>query len=196
MRPIAQDEILAFEQWERVRRVLRPLCMNEKERRRLAVGSHITVLFENVQTVWYQIQEMLRAEGIEKSDAVQEEIDIYNRLLPAPGELAATILIEYPHQEERDAALRGLVGLERHLWLEAGEHRISAKFDDNETNAEEISAVRFVRFPMKAADGETLIQLAGMGRLAIVVDHPTLTAQARIDVLLARVLADDLGANP
>ncbi len=170
--------------------------MNEKERRRLAVGSHITVLFENVQTVWYQIEEMLRAEGIEKPDEVQEEIDIYNRLLPAPGELAATILIQYPHQEERDAALRGLVGLERHLWLDAGELRISAKFDDNETNPGEISAVRFVRFPMKAVDGETLVQLAGMGRLAIVVDDPTLTAQARIDVPLARVLADDLGANP
>jgi len=196
MNPIVPCEILAFEQWERVRRVLRPLCMNEKERRRLAVGSHITVLFENVQTVWYQIQETLRAERIEKPDAVQEEIDIYNRLLPAPGELAATILIAYSHQEERDALLPGLVGLERHLWLDAGQHRISAKFDDNETNAGEISAVRFVSFPMKAADGETLVELAGMGRLAIVVDHPTLTAQARIDVSLARVLADDLGANP
>jgi Protein of unknown function (DUF3501) len=195
MKPIAGCEILAFEQWERVRRVLRPLCMNEKERRRLAVGSNITVLFENVQTVWYQIQETLRAERINKPEAVQEEIDIYNRLLPARGELAATILIAYSHQEERDALLPGLVGLERHLWLDAGEHRISAKFDDNETNTGGISAVRFVRFPMEA-DSETLVQLAAMGRLAIVVDHPTLTAQARIDVPLARVLADDLGANP
>ncbi len=190
MKPIAQCEILAFEQWERVRRVLRPLCMNEKERRRLAVGSHITALFENVQTVWYQIEETLRAERIEKPDAVQEEIDIYNRLLPAPGELAATILIALSQQEERDALLPGLAGLERHLWLDAGRHWISAKFD--ETNAGETSAVRFVRFPMKAADGKTLVQLAAMGRLALVVDHPTLTAQARIDVPLARVLADDL----
>jgi Protein of unknown function (DUF3501) len=196
MKPIARSEILAFEQWERVRRVLRPLCMSEKERRRLAVGSHITVLFENVQTVWYQIEEVLRAERIEKPDAVQEETDIYNRLLPAPRELAATILIEYPHQQERDTALRGLVGLERHLWLYVGEHRISAQFDDHETNAEEISAVRFVRFPMKPAHSETLVQLAGMGRLAIVVDHPTLAAQARIDVPLARVLAHDLDTSP
>jgi len=195
MKPIVQREILAFEQWEQVRRVLRPLCMNEKDRRRLALGSHITLLFENVQTVWYQIQEMLRAERIDKPDAVQEEIDTYNRLLPAPGELAATIFIEYPHQEERGAALRGLAGLERHLWLYAGEHRISARFDDDQTNAGEISAVRFVRFPIGAADGDTLVQLAGTGRLAIVLDHPRLTAQARIDVPLARVLADDLGAN-
>lgn len=166
--------------------------MNEKERRRLAVGSHITVLFENVQTVWYQIQETLRAERIEKPDAVQEEIDIYNRLLPAPGELAATIFLQYPDQEERDAALPALIGLERHLWLYAGERRISAKFDDHETDSLEISAVRFIRFPIAVADSEILVQLAGMGRLAIVVDHPTLTAQAQIDVPLARVLADDL----
>jgi hypothetical protein len=190
MKPIVPCEILAFEQWERVRRVLRPLCMHEKERRRLAVGSHITVLFENVQTVGYQIEEMLRAERIEKPNVVQEEIDIYNRLLPAPGELAATIFIQFLHQE----ALRRMVGLERHLWLYTGEHRIAAKFDD-ETNDGEISGVRFIRFPMKGADGETLVQLAGMGQLALVIDHPTLTAQGRIDVPLARVLAEDLAMN-
>lgn len=195
MKPIAQCEVLAFEQWEQVRRVLRPLCMHEKERRRLAVGSNITVLFENVQTVWYQIHEMLRAERIARPDAVREEIDIYNRLLPAPGELAATIFIEYPYQEERDAALRALVGLERHLWLDAGDHRIPAAFDGSESDAQEISAVNFVRFAMKPADRETLVQLAEIGRLAIVLDHPRLTARARIDVSLARVLADDLAVH-
>ncbi len=193
MKPIVPSEILAFEQWERVRRVLRPLCMCEKDRRRLAVGSHITLLFENVQTVWYQIQELLRAERIEKSDAVREEIDIYNRLLPAPGELAATVLIAFSRHQERDTLLPELAGLERHLWMDAGQHRIPAQFD--ETPPGEISAVRFVRFPMTPADGETLVQLAGMRRLAIVVDHPRLAAQAPIDVALARVLADDLAGR-
>jgi hypothetical protein len=193
MKPIVPSEILAFEQWERVRRVLRPLCMCEKDRRRLAVGSQITLLFENVQTVWYQIQELLRAERIEKSDAVRQEIDIYNRLLPASGELAATMLIAFSHQQERDTLLPELAGLERHLWMDAGRHRIPAQFD--EAPPGEISAVRFVRFPMKPADGETLVQLAGMRRLAIVVDHPRLTAQAPIDVPLARVLADDLAGR-
>jgi hypothetical protein len=190
MKPIVPSEILAFEQWERVRRVLRPLCMYEKDRRRLAVGSHITLLFENVQTVWYQIHEMLRADRIQNSHAVQEELDLYNRLLPGPGELAATLLIAFSHHQERDALLPELTGLERHLWMDAGQHRIPATFD--EANPGEISAVRFVRFPMKAADGETLIQLAALRRLAVVVDHPQLAAQALIDVPLARVLADDL----
>jgi Protein of unknown function (DUF3501) len=195
MRPITKHEILPFEQWERVRRVLRPLFINEKERRRFAVGSHITLLFENSQTVWYQIEEMLRAEKIWEPEAVRHEIDTYNELLPARGELSATILIEYPDQIERDAALRGLVGLQQHFWLNAGDHRIPAKFDENEMNAEQISAVQFVHFPLEATDAENLVQLAGMGRLAVVVDHPRLTAEAPIGVPLARALADDLGGD-
>lgn len=194
MKPIARCEIMASEQWELFRRVLRPLCMNEKERRRLELGSHITVLFENVQTVWYQIEETLRAERIDKPCAVLEEIDIYNRLLPAPGEIAATILIDFAQPGARDGALTALTGLERHLWLYAGEHRIAAKFDDADTNGEETSAVRFIRFPIGAADGEALVQLAETGQLAIVVDHPSLAARARIDAQLARVLAGDLAA--
>ncbi len=195
MRPITKHEILPFDQWERVRQVLRPLFMSEKDRRRLAVGSHITLLFENAQTVWYQIEEMLRTEKIWEPQAVRREIDTYNELLPAPGELSATMLIEYLDPKECAVALQGLVGLEQHFWLNAGDHRIPAKFDENEMNAEQISAVRFIHLALEATDAEKLVQLAAIGRLAVVVDHPRLTAVAPIGVPLARVLADDLSGD-
>jgi hypothetical protein len=169
--------------------------MNEKERRRVAVGSHITLLFENAQTVWYQIEEMLRTEEIREPQAVRHEIEIYNQLLPAPGDLSATIFVEYPDQEERDAALRGFIGLEHHFWLRAGDHRIPAKFENNEVNAQRISGVQFVQFALDATDAEKLVQLARMGLLAIVVDHPRLTAEAPIGVPLARALAEDLDGD-
>jgi hypothetical protein len=87
--------MLPYQQWEAVRPVLRPLFINEKQRRRLAVGDHITLLFENAQSVWYQVEEMLRVERISDPELVQHEIDTYNELVPGAGELSATMLIEY-----------------------------------------------------------------------------------------------------
>ena len=87
---------------------LRPLFIAERERRRLAVGEHLTLLFENGRTVWYQIEEMLRTERITAEDAIRHEIDTYNELLPRPGELTTTMLIEYPDTGERDVMLRRL----------------------------------------------------------------------------------------
>src|SRR5258707_171775 len=95
MKKIAPDEILALADYERVRNRLRPLFIHEKERRRLHVGSHLTFIFENAQTAWYQVEEMIRTEKMTERDAIQNEIDTYNELIPAPGELAATLLIEY-----------------------------------------------------------------------------------------------------
>jgi hypothetical protein len=104
----------------RVRGRLRALFIHEKDRRRRAVGSHLTLLFENGQTVWYQTQEMIRTEELVTADAIAHEIETYNELLPGPGELAATMLIEYPEPMQRDAALRRLLGLEDHLWILMG----------------------------------------------------------------------------
>ena len=83
MKKISPDEILALADYERVRDRLRPLFIHEKERRRLHVGSHLTFIFENAQTAWYQIEEMIRSEKMTERDAIQHEIDTYNELIPA-----------------------------------------------------------------------------------------------------------------
>ena len=192
MRPVTIDQILGFEQWERVRPVLRPLFIREKEHRRLAVGAHLTLLFENAQTVWYQVEEMVRAEHMSDPDAVQHELDTYNALLPAAGELSATLLIEYADPRERDEALSKLVGLDRHLYLKMNDRRVPARFDETQMEAGAISAVQFVRFSTEGADADQLIKLAAAGALAVEVDHPSLTASAPIAGAFARALADDL----
>jgi uncharacterized protein DUF3501 len=192
MKPIGSEEILPFEEWERVRTRLRPLFIHEKEHRRLAVSDYLTLLFENGQTVWYQIQEMVRAEKITDRDAIRHEVETYNELIPGAGELSATMLIEFTEPKERDAALRRLVGLERHVWLRLGDRRVSAQFDRRQMSTEQISSVQFIRFPLGNVTRTTFLKLADAGQVMAEVDHPSLTAQAVISGPLAAALAEDL----
>lgn len=192
MKKLTIGEILPLADYERVRPILRPLLMHEKDRRRLPVGSHLTLIFENAQTAWYQVEEMIRTEKMTERAAIQHELDTYNELIPASGELIATLLIEYADASEREAALRRLVGLERHLWLELGAKKIAASFDDRQMSAEKVSAVQFVRFALAGVSGLQLLELAEKGAAAIVVDHPTLAARATLSGIVASSLAEDL----
>ena len=194
MRKITKPDILGLAHWERVRTVLRPVFIHEKERRRLTVGSHLTFLFDNTATVWYQIEEMIRSERMADDAAIQHEIDTYNELIPARGEISATLLIEFAEAKERDAALRRLVGIEKHLWLMLGDVRVPLKFDERQMSAERVSSVQFVRFDV-GMDSEAFIKLAEAGRVAIQADHPNLGAEGRIGGDLAKSLAEDLASQ-
>ncbi len=192
MKPITLKEILPFEQYDVLRPRLRPLFIAEKARRRLAVGEHLTLLFENGQTVLYQIEEMLRAERISDEAAIRHEIDTYNELLPRPGELAATMLVEYSDVNQRDAALRELIGLERHVWIRLDSRRENVRFDLRQMATDRVSAVQFVRFPLGGLDAAEFLALANAGKVAIEVDHPKLHATAQITGALAELLSQDL----
>ena len=192
MKRITVDQVLSYQQWESVRPVLRPLFIVEKERRRLHVGEHVTLLFENAQSVWYQVEEMLRVERMTEPAAIRHEIDTYNALVPGGGELSATLLIEYEDADERDVALRRLIGLEKHLWLRVGERRVPAEFDAAQVGDEAVSSVQFVRFAVGGRTGERFVELAAAGNVAVEIDHPAMTVSTPIAGDIARALADDL----
>jgi hypothetical protein len=192
LKPITFEETLSLADYERVRDRLRPLFIHEKERRRLHVGSHLTLLFDNAQTAWYQIHEMIRTEKMTQREAIQHEINTYNELTPAPGELAATLLIEYTDARERDAALARLVGLERHLSMKIGSQKVATRFDDRQMSPDKISAVQFVRFKLGGVDAALFLELAANGEVAIEANHPSLAARGEIAGLLASSLAEDL----
>ena len=104
------------------------------------------------------------------------------------------MLIEYPDAAHRDAALRRLLGLERHLWIVLAGKRERAIFDPRQMTSDRISSVQFVRFPVGQTDRGEFLALGEAGQLAIEVDHPNLAAKAAIVGNLARALAEDLAA--
>jgi hypothetical protein len=186
LKPLHFEQTLALADYERVREVLRPLLIAEKDRRRLTVGDHLTVLFENTRTVWYQVQEMIRSERMTTREAIQHELDTYNELIPRSGELSATLLIQYADAGQRDNQLRKLLGFERHLWIVAGDRRELAHFDTRQMDRERVSSVQFIRFPLR--EPSQMPALARDGKLAIECDHPQLSARGAFSDSLASAL--------
>ncbi|MGO9057024.1 MAG: DUF3501 family protein [Candidatus Binataceae bacterium] len=195
MRAVQRSQILPYQQYEKLRSLLRPLFIAEKNRRRLAVGEHLTLLFENAQTVWYQVQEMLRTEQITSDEGIAHELDTYNELLPGPNELAATLLIQFPDAAQRDEKLRKLIGLENHVSLLIGERRHKGRFDLRQMDAERVSSVQFVRFPIGGIDARDFIAKAAEGGIMVEISHPEMPVRATISGTLAAFLAEDLVQN-
>jgi hypothetical protein len=138
---------------------------------------------------------MVRSERMTAEDAIRHEIDTYNELLPGPGQLTATMLIEYPDEAQRDVALRGLIGFERHFWIRIGDRREPARFDTRQIATDRISAVQFVRFPLGGLDQDDFLKYAADGKIAIEADHPQLTESVLITGPIAKALAGDLSDN-
>lgn len=163
--------------------------------RRARLGDHLTFLFENAHTVRWQVQEMCRVENIVSPAAVQHELDTYNALLPSTrpdggAELSATLLIEYTDERERDVALRQLVGLQHHVFIELGGERYAATFDGEQFNAERVSAVQFVRFRISATGRRALGELGTPA--ALVCTHPALPARTPLAPVTRGALVGDL----
>jgi len=183
MKPVELSEIANIADYELERATLRPRLMALKDRRRVRVGEHLTFLFENRETVRYQIQEMMRIERIVDLAAVRHEVETYNELIPPPGGLSACLLIEYAAAEERDRKLRELLGLEKHVFVAVGGLPPSkAGFDARQIASDRVSAVQYIRFEL------TPDQRAHWREgVRMVVDHPNYQAET---VLTADQLAE------
>jgi Protein of unknown function (DUF3501) len=195
MKAVQRGQILPYDQYEKLRPLLRPLFIAEKDRRRLAVGEHVTLLFENAQTVCYQVQEILRSERISSEEGIAHELDTYNELLPGPNELTATLLIEFTDAAERDENLRQLAGLENQIHLLIGDRRHQARVDLRQVSPERVSSVQFVRFALGGIDAEGFAANAAQGRVAVEITHPAMTVRAPISGALAAALAQDLSQS-
>ena len=112
MKRLETSEILNLVEYERVRETRRREIIELKKRRRVSVGRYLTFVFENRETVWFQVQEMVRAERIVDDAKIAEEVEVYNALLPVPGELAATMLIEITASAEIKPVLDKLLGID------------------------------------------------------------------------------------
>jgi len=188
MKPVEISEIRDIARYELERKTLRPVMMALKDRRRIRVGGHLTFLFENRETVRYQIQEMMRIERIVEAEAIRREVDTYNELIPSRGELSASLLIEYDSPGERDIALRGLLGLENHVWITVADlPPAAARFDTRQISTTRLSAVQYIRFPLTAEQRARWREGA-----SIVIDHANYQAKTPLTTEQLDELAKDL----
>jgi hypothetical protein len=198
MRKVERSEVEDLVAYEKARDAMRARVIAIKARRRVAVGPNLTVLFENRDTALFQIQEMVRTERIVDDAKIQDEVDVYNALVPDPGELSATVFIEIPElvrmspDEVRETVNR-FQGLDREsLWLVAGGVRVPARFESGQTREEKMAAVHYVRFAVPTAARAALADPAADVRL--VADHPRYQAQASLPPETRRALIEDLSA--
>ena len=172
---ISRDSLLSLEAYAKERNAFRAKVIAHKKGRTVHLGGHVTLIFEDELTIRYQIQEMLRIERTFEDAGIQDELDVYNPLIPDGDNLKATMMIEYPDVAERARMLAKMKGIEDRVWLQAeGCKRIFAIADEDlpRENEEKTAAVHFLRFQL---DDETRESLKYGVPLAMGVDHPAYT---------------------
>lgn len=182
MRKVRREEILDLATYERDRDAIRSRVMEIKRPRRVHVGAHLTFLFENADTMRYQVQEMLRAEKRAAEEGVLHELETYNEILGDAGELGCTLLIEIEDKLQRDRVLRKWLDLPRHLYLRRADGGVArASFDERQVGEERLSAVQYLKFAV--GEGPPV---------AIGVDLPGLELEVELAEATRRALAEDL----
>jgi hypothetical protein len=194
MKLITPDEILNLYEYERVREARRRRVIELKAVRRVPVGRHLSFVFENRETVWFQIQEMIRAERIVDEAKIADEVEVYNSLLPGPGELSATMFIEITESSQIKPVLDRLMGIDTgdYVRMEVGPYTIPGVFEAGRSDQErgKISAVHFVRFALPPA-AQRIFRVA---EVALAVDHPHEQGRTVLPAATRASLAEDLEA--
>jgi hypothetical protein len=190
---IRLHDVLNFFEYEKVRDEMRHRVIELKRARRVQVGRHLSFVFENRETVLFQIQEMCRIERIAADARIQDELDVYNELLPRPGELSATMLIEIEDRDRIKPVLDRFMGIDvgQHVWLQVGrEFAVPGEFEAGHSDEErgKISAVHFVRFTFPPAAARAF----GSAHVFLAVDHAAERSRARLTDEAKAALLQDL----
>ena len=149
MENLTHDNLLSLEDYEKNENRLKQMSLHTKKHRSVMVGDHILLLFEDIKTIHYQVQEMLRIEKITNQEDIQDEISAYIPLIPDGNNLKATMLIMYPDVAQRKQMLTKLNGVEREVWICADTHKRVFAIPDEDldrANDKKTSAVHFLRF--------------------------------------------------
>jgi hypothetical protein len=173
---ITRDSLLTLEAYARERSAFRTRVLEHKKPRTVHIGDHVTLLFEDELTVRYQVQEMLRIEKTFEEAGIQDELDVYNPLIPDGSNWKATMLLEYEDVEERKRALTRLQGIEEKVWIRVeGAEPVYAIADEDleRANTEKTASVHFLRFELTQA---MVSALKNGAALSIGVDHPQCSA--------------------
>jgi len=158
-RKLVIQDLFSLEDYSKIRKQFRCEILAHKSSRSVAIGNHVRLLFEDRRTIQYQIQEMLRVEKIFEEQGIQDELDTYNPLIPDGNNWKATMLIEFPEQEQRQKALALMVGIEDLVWAKIGDAaKLFAIADEDldRSTSEKTSSVHFLRFELLSDQAKNL----------------------------------------
>jgi hypothetical protein len=194
VRKLTVDDIVDHRAYERERDDFRAAVIAMKKRRRIALGDFVTIVFENTDTMRFQVQEMARAERMLTDDAIAGEVATYNELIPDPGELSGTLFLELTTDEQLREWLPKLRDIEFHVHFDLGPReaavsRVTSIPRDEErlTRDDITSSVHYLRFPFDAEQRELL----ATGPARLVVDHPEYKVWVELDDAQRAELAGD-----
>lgn len=185
MKPVERSEILDYVTYDEQRPQLRAQAIAVKQPRRVQLGEHFTFLFENRDTVRYQVQEMMRAERLVREADIAHELATYNELLGGDGELGCTLLIGIDDEAVRAEKLRAWVGLPAHVHARLADGtKVPASYDPRQIGDDRLSSVQYLKFAV-----------GGRAPVAIVIDLPALQCEVVLDDAQRAALQADLDAG-
>lgn len=171
MQKLTRDDLYSLEQYATVRDDFRGEVLEHKRNRRLELGTNAALYFEDRMTMQYQVQEMLRIEKIFEAEGINEELEVYNPLIPDGRNWKATFMVEFPDEDERRAMLQQLIGIEDKVYVQAADlGRSYAIADEDMERADEVktSAVHFLRFELTP---DMIAALKDGAELTAGIDH-------------------------
>jgi len=189
---IERASLMPLETYAREREQFRAKVMAHKKDRTVSLGEHVRLLFEDELTIRYQVQEMLRIERIFEDEAIRDELDTYNPLVPDGRNLKATLMVEFPDPDERRKKLEELIGIEDKVWVRVAAHECVwaiADEDLDRENEQKTSSVHFLRFELSEGMAEALKRGASLG---IGVDHPRYATAVEARPAVRDSLAKDM----
>ena len=191
---LERQDLLTLEEYAEKRSSIRQETIQVKKLREVHLGSHIRMIFENKQTVQYQIQEMLRIGKIFESSEIQDELDVYNALVPNGSNLKATMMIEYPDVAERVEALSRLIGVEKSIYFQVDGHDkvfpICNEDLERETDVK-TSAVHFMRFEF---DQNMIADFVSGSDVKVGSAHPNYDYETSLDSQSQEALSEDFNS--
>jgi hypothetical protein len=196
MPTLSRADLWSLEEYSELRPTFRSEVMAHKKHRQLSLGEHVRLYFEDLLTIKYQVQEMLRIEKVFEAHAINEELEAYSPLIPDGHNWKATLMIEYEEPHEREQQLARMIGIEDKVWLRVEDcERIYPIADEDivRDNGEKTSAVHFLRFELTPV---MIAAVHGAASITAGIDHPAYTVKVvELPALVRDSLAKDLQAS-
>jgi len=192
MEKLTHESLYSLEQYARVRPEFRAKVIAHKKNRRVALGDHAALYFEDAFTMQYQVQEMLRLERMFEPDLIQDELDVYNPLIPDGSNWKATFMVEYSDETERRQALARLIGIEDTVWVRVDGfdkvHPISNE-DLDRSAPDKTASIHFMRFELTP---EMCAAVKAGAGISAGIDHANYTVAVQVPAVVRDSLAGDL----